>query len=94
MTNPFAAVISDLRWLISIHETADFAPIVGIEAVIRLLEAAGGVDKARLVSLINGSELRHALMGGGAADPQMYAIDRDAESELRALLAALPDEVK
>jgi len=59
-----------------------------------VLEAAGGVDKARLISLINGSELRHALMGGGAADPQMYAIDADAESQLRALLSALPEVKK
>ena len=45
--NPFAAVISDLRWIISNHETADFAPIVDIEAAMRLLEAAGKVDKQK-----------------------------------------------
>ena len=38
--NPFDAVISDLRWIISNHETADFAPIVDIEAAIRVLEAS------------------------------------------------------
>ena len=42
--NPFDAVISDLRWIISNHETADFAPIVDIEAAIRVLEAAGEVS--------------------------------------------------
>jgi len=87
MSNPFRAALG----LLEMHNDGSWDDL---GSAIRILEAAGGVDKARLISLINESELRHALMGGGAADPQMYAIDADAESQLRALLSALPDKEK
>jgi len=61
-------------------------------AAIRVLEAAGKVDKARLISLIDGSELHHACIGGGAADPQMYATDAEANAQLRTILSALPED--
>jgi hypothetical protein len=48
MSNPFDAVISDLHWIFRIHPTSDFAPIVDIEAAIRVLEAAGKITKKRL----------------------------------------------
>ena len=83
MSNPFAAVISDLRWIISNHETADFAPIVDIEAAIRVLEAAGKVDKERAIAMLGNMTVNlHDKWG------------LRVKGHIRALLAALPDEVK
>jgi hypothetical protein len=101
MDNPFDVAIRFLTDLTkqpepknmccTLHFVYHEADKNGFNAAIRVLEAAGKVDKRRLVSLIDGSELRHALTSGGAADPQMYVIDTEAEGQLLALLSALPD---
>ena len=83
MSNPFAAVISDLRWIISNHETADFAPIVDIEAAIRVLEAAGNVDKERAIAMLGNMTVNlHDEWG------------LRVKAEIRTYLAALPSVTK
>jgi len=90
--NPFDAVISDLHWIISNRETADFAPIVDIEAAIRLLEAAGKITKKRLC-LYTKVELLDIAFDTIRAlydDPPVNA----ASGQGPQYDAALPDEVK
>jgi hypothetical protein len=45
VSNPFEAVIKDLRWIINISDAATFAENEEIEQAIRVLEASGKVDK-------------------------------------------------
>jgi hypothetical protein len=85
MTNPFDAVIADLRWIISIHKTADFASIEDIERVIRLLEVAGKVDKEVVMTVLGDVRTLLAREGRTAF---IWAI-KDALQ----LLSALPDPV-
>jgi len=90
-TNPFEAVISDLHWIISNRETADFAPIVDIEAAIRLLEAAGRVDKWAIdFFLCEAIEPREYEIFSQDL-PSKYAVGKRG---VEILISALPDEVK
>lgn len=53
MSNPFAKVIDDLRWIINISDAATFAENEEIEQAIRLLEAAGVIGRKRLEELVD-----------------------------------------
>jgi len=84
MTNPFDAAIERLRR----SETQGCEP--DIEAAIRVLEAAGKVDKERAVKYMSN-------IGVGAYETDgesPYTPGDKQAASIRALLAALPEEVK
>ena len=64
--------------------------LVEIEQAIRILEAAAKMEKERLISLLDGSDLHH-IATGAAADREIYVIDPEATAQLYDLLEALSD---
>ena len=82
MTNPFDAAIERLRR----SETQGCEP--DIEAAIRVLEAAGRVDKSSLEGWLAATRLKLR------EDIRRSGLIRKAFDDMSALLSALPDKEK
>ena len=82
MSNPFEAPLRILRGWIHLPEPDQSQ----IEAAIRVLEAAGGIDKHEVQRFF------HVLLSGMTSDNPTKNWEQVAS--IRALLSALPDEVK
>ena len=86
MTTPFSAALEILRN----HECRDIAEANMVRQAINVLEAAGKVDKERAVKYMSN-------IGVGAYETDgesPYTPGDKQAASIRALLAALPEEVK
>jgi hypothetical protein len=80
----FDAVITDLKWLVGLGQRARVSDVAQLhQAAIRVLEAAGKVDKTR------------AIEGCLQSVDEYLGVDGDETWDaIKALLSALPDEPK
>lgn len=89
----FDKVIEDLQWIISITETADFAPIEQIRAAIRVLQdwprVAPLIEAARMVK--ESMVIRSFQRGGVSYGGDKRTISQEAWDALCQALAAIKE---